>query len=273
MSTDVKREKRLWIEDLYSLLILKFLMKKQIIVSLLILNSVSAYAMEDTSSFFSLSSLGSYFFTSSLSFQTPNESELVINLRADKDKFEEQLKLDKKAEIQKTYILPVTLQLFSKRGVEPKPTRFLQYCYYQKFHKNEMENLQTLQDDFALFKVCLDVQIDGYSALSAAMLAPDIPLYARYNFVQQLINLDFCSTPKDREIAELILYDEIMKNKQNSEFKKKLIHLLHPDSPAYWCILPHDVRKLIAQYLVEVIKTDNNYWLLPDGKKDLVVMY
>ncbi|HLX54489.1 MAG TPA: hypothetical protein VKR58_11135 [Aquella sp.] len=198
---------------------------------------------------------------------------MVSDIRADKDKFEEQLKLDKKAEIQKTYILPVTLQLFSKKGVEAKPIRFLQYCYYQKFHKNEMENLQTLQDDFTLLNKCLNAQIDGYSAIGAAMLAPDMPLYAKYNFVQELINLDFKPTPQDIEIAELILYDEIMKNQLGLEFKKKLIHLLHPGSPAHWHILPHDVRKLIAWHLVEEIKTDNNYWLLTDGKKDVVAMY
>jgi hypothetical protein len=133
--------------------------------------------------------------------------------------------------------------------------------------------LDVLNNAPALFNKCLNARLDGYSALGAAMLAPDMPLYVRYNFAQQLINLDFIPTPKDREIAELILYDEIKKNKRASEFKKKLIHLLHPDSPAHWHILPYEIRQLIAWYLVEVIKTNNNYWLLPDGKKDLAVMY
>ena len=246
-------------------------MKKQIIVVLFIVNTAFVHAMSKSISCLSRdSSLKSLCF----SCDVPNESKLISDLRICKDQFEKSLKLDTRIEWQKTYSLVVTSPLFSFEKINTVPALFLRYCYYQKFHKTEFSmNLEILKNNLALLSKCRRARVSFYSAVGAAMLAPDIPLYARYNFVQQLINLDFCSTPKDREIAELILYDEIMKNKQKSEFKKKLIHLLHPDSPAHWHILPQDIRKLIAQYLVEVIKTDNNYWLLPDGKKDLVVMY
>jgi hypothetical protein len=243
-------------------------MKKQIIVLLLMLNSAFVHAM------LSLSFLSHDSLLTGLCLHIPHESELVSNLRTYKNTFEKLLQLDRDIEYRKTYI-PETMQLFIPDLIFNDPNKlFLRYCYYQKFHNSErLMNLDVLKNAPVLFNKCLNARLYGCSAVGAAMLAPDTPLYVRYNFVQQLINLDFYPTSKDREIAELILYDEIMKNKRESEFKKKLIHLLHPDSAAHWHIFPQEIRRLIAWYLVEVIKTDNNYWLLPDGKKDLVVMY
>jgi hypothetical protein len=247
-------------------------MKKQILVPLLILNSVFAYAMEDKSSFLNYFSLNLLIPTWFSSHQIPDESQiykdsiLISGYRTGKDNFENQLR-DKEVE---SILEADGIMTTEPVNIFNIHRQFLLYCYYFKFHKDKV-NVQLLGSD--TIRLCRGAQLDGYSGLGAVMLARDMSLHARYNCVQQLINLDFCPTPKDREIAELILYDEIMKNKQESQFKKKLIHLLHPDSPAYWRELPQEIRKLIAQYLVEVIKTDNNYWLLTDGKKDVVAMY
>lgn len=141
-------------------------MNKHIALSLLIMSSTFAHTMEKEFSFLNPFS----WFSSN---QTPNESKLITDLRKNINDFENQLKLDKWTERKKTYIVPVTLQLFMH--MDAKPIEFIKYCYYQKFHENEFVNLNEICTDASLLKKYQEVEIDGYSTLGAAMLAEKNP--------------------------------------------------------------------------------------------------
>src|SRR5579863_4008866 len=171
-------------------------MKKQLLL-LFILSSINISAMEIISSFPTFSSLSSYLPAWPSISQVPNESAFVLNLQKNMDELENQLKLDKGTVFKKTYIQPVTLQLFSTNEIHKNPDEFLQYCYYQKFHEDEMlMSLEQLKD-LTLLNKCQNARIKGHSALSATMLAPDVSLSQKRDFNQQLINLDFKTTLED----------------------------------------------------------------------------
>jgi hypothetical protein len=217
------------------------------LLSLFIVSFVSTYTMETDLS------------RRSSMKQASSESQLVSSLRHNKDNFENQLKLDKSVELQ-TSILPTTLQFFSFGYLDPM--RFLQYCYYQKFHNNEFINLDAICADAFSLKEYHEVDIDGYSALGAAMISKEQPIKERRIFIQELMEHGFKPTTKDIGLAELILYDEILAKEQKEKLKNKYIHLLHPDSPVFWFLLPQDVRRQIVQCFILLLKKD--LWLLPE---------
>jgi hypothetical protein len=241
-------------------------MKKSYWILLFILSSAVMSAMENKSLFLGLSSLSSYLPTWFSSSQKLNESKLILDIRENKDKFENQLKLHKLAEYTKK-LCPKTSKLFIITSVSP--VQFFQYCYYQKFHETEpCMSLEQLKKDLTLLNECQKMIMDGYSALSAAMLAKDVSSQVKRAFIKELIDYQFKPTLKDTQLAEFIFYDEIMKEEQSTELKAKklktkFIHLLHPDSSAHWRILPNEVRKLIAGLIVQVLKQEEDCWLLP----------
>lgn len=214
--------------------------------------------MEDGSFLTSFSSWSSYFFGPS-SGRIQNESELVPSFQKSIDEFENRLKLDALTELRKS-ALSFTCQLFSIRRIKENPDKFLQYCYCQKFHKTEFMNLNELEDS-ELRSKCQNANINGHSALSATMLAPDVSPFVKRDFNQKLVNLDFKATTEDIKTAELILYKSI---KESSQHELALIHLLSLHSSASWNHLPYQVKKMIARTLVDAIKKD--IWLLPDKK-------
>jgi hypothetical protein len=223
-------------------------MKKHIALSLLIFSSTFTHTMEKEFSFLNPFS----WFSSS---QTPNESKLIADLRANINDFENQLKLDRSKELEKTYLLPETLQLFMHIGTT-KPDQFIQYCYYQKFHETEMVDFDEICTDTSLLKKYHELEINGYSALGAAMLAKEISIEEKLKFIKKLIKYNFKPTLKDIGIAELVLYDAI------TEHHKTLLHLLHPHSEINWSVLPHEIRNHITQYILQLLRKE--FWLLPE---------
>jgi len=239
-------------------------MKKQMLLSILIVSSTSVFGMESYISFSSYcSSLFSYFSASFSDNKTVNESKLVSALRQDIRIFENQLKLDKWREREKTYLIPETLQLFSHSSIRNNPVKFLQYCYYQKFHKNE--HFFSLDiDDINLFDTCRNAQIGGYSALSAAILATDVWPESKLIFMQELINHDFKPTEKDIKVTNLYFYDMLTVNQ-----KEMFMHLLHALPTTHWHELPQDIRQYIAHYVIQLLKENQGktVWFLPVKKK------
>lgn len=231
-------------------------MQKQITLSLLIMSTTFGHAMEhEAISFLSSFPFTSFFSTWFSSSQTANESKLISDIRASKNEFEKQLK-SRWVKILKTNI--PSIQIFSAMDIfrfqyknsHSAALWFLYYCYYQQFHKDEMwMNLDQLKN-LNLFDICQKAQIDGHSAFSATIIAEDISIEQKRNFIQKLINNGFKPTQKDIGIAKLNLYDE------TKEHQITTLHLLHAHS------LPQEIRKQITQHLLQLYK--NEFWLLPE---------
>jgi hypothetical protein len=252
-------------------------MNKQILVLLFTLNSTFIHTMENY-----VPSFLKKFFSYN---QTPHkESALVSNLRINKEQFESPFARRYKNAIENAVIINAmtmelnspTIILSSTASININPTNFLQHCYDQRLHQNdnfismEINALDTFEHPHFL-KKCQNARINGYSALSTAMLAPNVFFKNRRKFIQEeLINRKFKPTPKDIQLAKLIFYDEIIKETKSislslkaKKSKQKFIYLLRPNSPASWSVLPKEIRQLIAYFIIEILKKEENCWLLP----------
>lgn len=218
--------------------------------------SSCTYTMENCSSFLNFFSIDAYRPYFSEWFSNNQESLIISNLRKDINEFENQLKLDKGMEFQKTYTLPLTIQLFGGRDDDEIPDMFLAYCYLQKFHACEFYmNLKRLDKSDILLKKCQIVSLNGYSALGAAMIAKEVSFEKRRTFIQELIDRGFKPTQKDITIAKLYLHDSIP-----AKDKEIFFHLIHEPAKANWSVLPKEIRSLIVRYMIQILK--NKFWLL-----------
>jgi len=219
-------------------------MKKYIALSLLITSSTFMHAMEDDN--WSLSSLSSRFSAWLSSGQISNESKLISDLRRSKDDFERKL-LSNQEQVQ------IALKRFPL-GDFLKSARYpiwlLQYCYYQEIIRHLDENLSLI----ATLPFCKNMQINGYTALGAAIISREPSIDKKRFFIQNLLNSGFELTPEDIKLAELTLYDEVTKQ------QKTILHFLHVSSD-YWFVLPQEIRQLIIRYMIDSFK--NEVWLLP----------
>jgi hypothetical protein len=249
-------------------------MKKQIFLSLLILNSTFIHTMQNYVPSFVLKLF-------SLNNQAPRqESELVSNLHANKNNFETQFARSHNITIedaaiptQPTQQIQRVIPLSNACSINIAPTKFLQYCYDQGLYKNDLflhmkiNELDIFEHPHFLQK-CQNARIDDYSALSTAMLAPNVFFKNRRKFIQEeLIKRNFKPTPKDIQLAQLIFYDEIIKETQSKSLslkakksKTKLMYVLHP---YFLPTLPQELKRFIAYFIIEMLKKEENCWLLP----------
>lgn len=243
------------------------IMKKYVLL-FLVLNGTRIYGMEYISSFF-------------VSFFKPQESQIITDLRASKDNFEKQIQfkhcscidagIEKEMHFKCLKRLGIEMSLLS---IDSCTIGFFQYCYYQKFlKKDHYHTLSTIfekdeyQDAYSerirkRFDNCHSLR-DGYSAISAAMIAQDKSLQEKCEFINELLKYNFKPNQKDMQLAELIVYDEIIAKNNNLAF----IHLLYDEKTAEQSslatrpVLPKEIRLIIAQYLAAILK--KRYWLLP----------
>ncbi len=228
-------------------------MKKQILISLLISSSAFAYGMEDDIWRW-FSSWRSYLPTCFSSTQKLNESQLISDLRAKRNIFE-----GKFAYNQWIYPLEeysIALHPFSVDEIDTMPTQFLHYCYYQKFHTILGMTLNHLDTSASLLIKCQNAQTNGYSCLGATMIAKDMLTEEKRDFIDELLKRNFKPTPEDIQLTKLILYDGI------TTHQTTILHLRHAHSQADWSVLPPEIRKLIALYMIELFKSE--LWLLPE---------
>lgn len=254
---------------------------KKILLSLFILNSTFTASMESYIPSFVLTLFSS-------NNQRPynqalhTESKLVSNLRTNKKKFETQFARRHKATIKDTIVINTMItvdlnvapiNLSSAISIDIAPTNFLQHCYDQGLYQNDnfihmkINELDTFDHPHFL-KKCQNAHIDGYSALSTSMLAPNVFFKNRRKFIQEeLIRRDFKPTPNDIQLANLIFYDEIIKEQQATglsskakQSKTKLMYLLHKD---FLFKLPQELKRFIASFMIEMLKKEENCWLLP----------
>lgn len=231
-------------------------MKKHILISLLIISPTFMHAMElETSSFlnsFSFSSITPTWFSSN---QTPKESKLITNLRAKRNALENKLRNDKV----KNYLAHdnmLTLAHPFNMFTISNPDKLLQYCYYLKFHNSEF-NLRLFELDNRIINDCKKAQLDGYSALGASIIADDTTTDEKRNFIQKLIHLGFKSTPKDIELAELALYDNIP-----TKQKKTILLFLSNHQENNLSLLLPEIKTQIIQYMLQTFR--NEFYLLPE---------
>lgn len=190
------------------------------------------------------------FFSWFSSNQTPKESKLISDLRANKNEFEDKLR---NKEVKRLLENEEYMSIFpfSAYNMTSTPIKFLQYCYYLKFHEN-MFNMRLDDIDIPSLKKCREARLNGYSALGAAIISDDTSIQEKRNFIKTLmIKYDFKPTLKDISLAELYLYDNI-----SAEHKKIFIHLLHTHASTDWSVLPQEVRKHIAQYMIQLFKNE-----------------
>ncbi len=227
------------------------------IILLICVMSQSMHAMQEN------------YFTSFLSYfpwLASKEPQDILSLRKNRNKFEQQLLVNKIARKKYPDQVPVTwvylpqgktvgqwffelvLDPFYKKIIDD-PTVFLHYCYSQKYHQDSANDFKEFTMSADLLNKCQHVSIDGYSALGAAIVAPDVSVKTKRDFVRQLMSFGFKLTQKDKVLAELMVYDSI-----SVDHKKKMILLLSNYQKDNWCMLPHDVRKFIVYYMIDLFK-------------------
>lgn len=239
-------------------------MKKFTPILLFILSPTFAHAME--TNFSSLISSATNYCSSFFSISSSckdvktEESSLILDLRKKKKEFGNILK-DEYIESRPKFAITPTLYIATNR-VDADPTQFLNYCYYQKFHNNvdDLVMMDNIVDEFnsnpSLLQKCQTARINGYSALGAAMLAPDISAKKKRAFNQTLANYGVKPTPEDVALAELLLYDALIDKRKREAF----ICLVHLQKK--WNI-PADIKKIIDCYMIQLFKRKKRYWLLP----------
>ncbi len=195
--------------------------------------------------------------------QISNESKLILKIRASKNEFENQLLDDTWEQDKVGYNSSMLLSRFWLEDF--KPINFFRSCCYKFHHKMTIFKLSS---SYSLFNTYKNVQINGYSALGAAMMANDISPDVKRNFIQELVNLNFKPTAKDIELAELYLYDAIC-----TITKEKIILLLCDHQKDNLPQLLPEIRTQIAYHLIQLFK--NEFWLIPEksGQKEEDITY
>lgn len=212
-------------------------MKKHIFLSLLIASTAFTQAMEKESSY-------SY-------NQSSHEPEWIQTIRKEKNKFEEQLIDNTYNQNHLNYDPTLILSRFWRDDFNH--IDFFRTCYYKSYHETNIFNFKLSHDLLYTYK---DTQIDGYSSLSAAILAKNMSHNEKLKFIQDLMHLDFKPTQKDIQLAELYVYDS---HKMNA-YKDILLHVLQNNPNSHWSLLPYDIRKQIVRLLVQFFTKD--MWLL-----------
>jgi hypothetical protein len=223
-------------------------MNKQILASLLIASTTFAHGMESNA--WSLNSLS---LRSLLpAWLVSNESQLILDLRTSKKKFEDDLQDSIWGSWGGKHVQYPLRTFFGTFHIDEYA--FFLYCYcYESFHENIFIDLRQGGISHPALDKCKAMRVCEHSALGATMIARNASIKEKREFIQELLKHDFKPTQKDIQLAELILYDGI------GEHQKTLIHLLYPSSKA---MLPQEIRTQIAQYLIQLFK--NEFWLLPE---------
>jgi hypothetical protein len=149
--------------------------------------------------------------------------------------------------------------LFHADKITASPVKFLKYCYNQRVHKQCKKAIDIDSLNGPLLDTCKAVQINGYSALGAAIIA-DVSLVARQEFIKRLLKKGFTLTEKDKKLSLLKFHSEICEGD-----RKAMIMLLQDHKKGNFALLPHDVRKYIVNYMVHLYKEKYSCYLLPWG--------
>lgn len=237
------------IEQLKALKILnkKIIMKKVFLFCVLVCTG-QMYGMEaEACEYFTNVILKTYSYISSFLF-TP-DPQFVQDLRKDKCDFEHTLffrsfiieeNISRNVVVGFDCSVKKMFHAFFQSSTNLKPINFLRYCFYQFCHtdqnKQEMQQLISQYPDLHPLDEYKKIEINGYSAIGAAILAPEVSIENKREFIEQLLNLGFLPTKKDVMIAKLQLYDAIP-----PEEKEKMMLFLRQKE-----LLPEIKRNIIS---------------------------
>ncbi len=220
-------------------------MKKYFLILITIAVSTTSYSMNE--SFWGSSSQVNNF-----------DTQKIKNIKYKRASLESELQVGGLTKFQKKYVMPDTLMLFSSSLIDSCPQEFLKYIYYEEFHKTEyLFNLELLSKDPNLLKKCLIAQIDGYSALGAAIIAStkkpspsqlDDSIQRKRFLIKNLMKIGFKPTSKDKELAYLELYE---RTPEDSECKLQLAFLSKTYHPSELPKLPIEIVRHIASYVTK----------------------
>jgi hypothetical protein len=254
MSTDMANGNPLWIRSQGTF------MNKRIVLFCVVLSSSFSHAMRNEivpSKPVKCISVTSFLAELlSLSEAEQKGDSIASGLRMNKGNFKDNL-IDRqtKSKIYNT----LTSSTFSIQSMCQNPIQFLQYCYCMKHYEITLNpSIFDLDDNPELLAKCLTAQKDGYSALGAVMIAEDASYKERCDFIQKLIFYGFKPTENDIQLARLFFYDEVMK----AEWKQ-LKYLFDVNLLAVLNKLPKELKQLVAQYIIEMLKTEKDCWMLP----------
>lgn len=230
-------------------------MKQCLALLFLILSASTACTMENNSS----SSFDSWslYLSSALRSYIPVIREMSLSpmqkIQADKDEFEAQLQVNK---LSMGYMVPLTTGLFNVAQIDINPVEFLKYCYNQNLHERFPFAVDVNYMDASLLEKCKKTEIDGYSALGAAIIAKDafvtlnkcILAPMKPIFILKLMNRCFTLTEKDKILVTLELYNAI-----SAKEKEKMMLLLHDSQDGHFSVFPHEVRRVIVSDMVRLL--------------------
>jgi hypothetical protein len=133
------------------------------------------------------------------------------------------------------------------------PFEFFIHCHHIEIYVR-FQCFESL--DLSLLPKYKELQIDGYSALGAGIIAKyrDTCLEWKKHLIFQLIAWGFTLTEKDKTLVALHLHDVI-----STEQKQMMISLLHDHQESGLAMVPHDVRRYIVDYMVDLYKAES--WL------------
>lgn len=230
-------------------------MKKRILLLLLALNMLNIRAMDEKESFVHCFLVLRSYVPAWLKSKNPSPMQY---LEESKKKFESQLQ---KNLWSSSLMDSIAVGMFVRTRHYDDPFEFLKYCYNHDLDCNERLAFAVSIDDLSILLLdkCKEVRIDGYSALSAAILAKNIP-ENKSIFIQELVQKGFMLTADDRKLIALELYSIIP-----VEQKEIMIFLLQDHKEGNLSLLPYDVRKCMVDYMVQL-----NYMELSEEKNGFI---
>lgn len=210
-------------------------MQKRMLLALVFLSSFGVHAMEAEAASFIVAG---FTYLSTLLTSSAVPLSPMQKVQVDKSEFEYQLQIGWHLRT----LIPLVSGYFRDR-VKINPAVFPRYCYIQKFHR-ELDacfKLSDLDQDAILLNECKEARINGYSALGAAILAKDVDIEYKKDFINQLMDKGFTFTENDKALIALELYNAIP-----AEEKQMMLFLLHDHQEGGLTLLPHEVKRYIV---------------------------
>jgi|GEM_PF-5495045 hypothetical protein len=139
----------------------------------------------------------------------PENVELMHNIqliRDHKKDFEERLAFARvRVLLKKTLFRSphAPVKFFGTDTIKEEPFKFLQFAYYLQLHGSEAFKISHLYNNTLLSEACKNARFQDFSAIGAAVIAPNVTRNEKQIFIKKLTALGFEPTEADRDLAFL----------------------------------------------------------------------